>query len=293
MASWNGRRVAALLGGGLLAVALVGLAVLYGWSEYELRRDWGIALAPPPPLPGDAAALERGRRLAVYAGCYAGCHGATVEGRVWADHWAFARFTSPNLTVALRDYDDAELVRLLRHGVRRDGSTAFTMPVAQFRHFTDADLGALIAFLRSLPPVEGGPPHRRSLGPLGRLGLVRRDGVYPSVEDVDPAVPLAGERPPATPLERGRYLAMTGCPECHGPSLDGYPGDVAPPLVIVAAYSHAEFAALMRTGLAKGGREVSLMSEVARKRFAQLSDAEIAELYLYLRARAGLPPDPG
>lgn len=274
--------------GAVAAAVLASGGAVYIASERMLRR---AEEGPLPALQLAAApeSLERGRRLATFAGCYAGCHGDTVEGEVWSDSWLTARLTAPNLTQVMHEYGDAEFVRLMRNGVRRDGTTAFVMPAVQFRHFTDADLGALAAFLRSLPPAEG-PPYRRSLGPLGRLGLLTGE-VYPSADDVDPDVPPAGSTPPATPLERGRYLAMTGCPECHGPGLDGWPGDAAPPLAIVAAYGRDEFHTLLRTGLAKGGREVGLMSRVARVRMTVLTDDEVDELYDYLRVRAGLSPE--
>lgn len=280
------RRILARLLAGLAGAAILAGAGLYAASERILRRSHDLPLRPIA-LPSDPASLELGQRRATLTGCFAGCHGDTAEGQVWSDDWLTARFTAPNLTQVIHDYGDAELARLLRHGVRADGTTAFVMPAVQFRHLTDEDLGAILAFLKTLPPIEG-PVYRRGLGPLGRLGLLRGQ-VYPSVDDVDPAVPLAGTPPPATPLERGRYIAMITCPECHGPDLEGWPGDVAPPLAIVAAYGRDEFHRLMREGLAKGGREVGLMTRVGRIRTVTLTDQEVDELYDYLRSRTELP----
>ena len=42
----------------------------------------------------------------------------------------------------------------------------------------------------------------------------------------------------------------------------------------------------MRTGKAAGNREIGLMSTVARGRFSQLTDAEVAAVHGYLRALA-------
>jgi mono/diheme cytochrome c family protein len=74
--------------------------------------------------------------------------------------------------------------------------------------------------------------------------------------------------------------------ECHGPQLKGDGPAKAPDLAIAAAYDPSDFATLLRTGQAAGGRELGLMSASARIRFADLSDAEIAALHAYLKARA-------
>jgi hypothetical protein len=63
-------------------------------------------------------------------------------------------------------------------------------------------------------------------------------------------------------------------------------GQKAPDLRIAAAYSAEDFTRLLRTGQALGGRELSLMSRVARSRFRHLTDGEIHDLRSYLLARA-------
>jgi hypothetical protein len=56
--------------------------------------------------------------------------------------------------------------------------------------------------------------------------------------------------------------------------------------MIAASYDPADFERLLRTGKAAGNRELRLMSASSRIRFATLSDAEIAALHGYLKARA-------
>lgn len=269
---------------GVFAGMLVAAAGVYLASEYRLRRQHE---APPEAirLPAGAAALEYGRLRATLVGCYGygGCHGRYAEGHSWVDEPGLARLSTPNLTQVLPTYSDAELVRLLRYGIRRDGTTAIDMPSYMFYHLDDADLAGVIAFMRSLPPRPG-LERVREFGWRGRWQLVT--GRWnTSVADVDRALQRAGDLPRATPVERGRYLAMIACPECHGPALEGHPGDT-PPLTIVAAYSFEEFTTLMRTGIARGGRDVRLMSEVGSTRTPALTDAEVADLYAFLRSRA-------
>ena len=45
----------------------------------------------------------------------------------------------------------------------------------------------------------------------------------------------------------------------------------------------------MRTGKPVSGKELRLMSGVARGRFAHFTDREVAELYAYLKVRAERP----
>ena len=89
-------------------------------------------------------------------------------------------------------------------------------------------------------------------------------------------------------LAKGEYLAMTMCTECHGANLKGVDegGFITPNLTIAAAYKFEDFAHLMKTGEASGGREVCLMTEVAESRFSYLFDEEVTALYAFLVARA-------
>jgi cytochrome c553 len=240
-------------------------------------------------VPADAAAREQGRLRARLVGCYNGCHGPEAEGKTWVDEPGLAHITAPNLTRLIPQYTDAELARLLRYGVRRDGTTAIDMPSYMFYHLSEGDLGALIAFMRSLPAREG-PKRERTFSWKGRLELLI--GEWPtSAGDVDRSRQRVGAQPATTSTERGRYIAMITCPECHGPDLEGYPGDT-PPLLIVAAYSFEEFTTLMRTGVAKGGRDAGLMSYIGRTRTPTLTDQEVADLYAFLRSRVTTGPGP-
>ena len=82
----------------------------------------------------------------------------------------------------------------------------------------------------------------------------------------------------------GRHIAASTCSECHGADLSG--GGDTPDLMMAAAYDLPDFRHLMRTGKAAGGRELRMMSGVARSRFSRFTDAEIDALHAYLKARA-------
>jgi mono/diheme cytochrome c family protein len=236
----------------------------------------GVTGATGAASPAD---VGEGERLARILGCYGGCHGTTLEGGLFFDEPRVARVTAPNLTLAVREHTEAELERVIRRGVRRDGRSVFAMPSPMFSHLADDDYVRLVAFLRSQPVLDG-PTAAFVLGPMGRLGVAL--GQFPPL-----ATHAAASSPARAPrddaLAWGRYVALTVCSECHGPDLRGGGGDGGPPdLRMAAAFSEEAWFALMRTGRGLGDRELGLMGRVALSRFQYLTDDEIRALHAYL-----------
>ena len=283
VAKWIGFTLA-----GLAALLVVAAAVLYVASERVVHRKYDVPLVAVA-VPTHAAAVAEGQRLATIRGCN-GCHGESMTGDVFFDEPNVARVVAPNLTSIVPTYSDAELARLLRHGVRANGESVFGMPSDMFHGLSDADLGRIIAFLRTLRPVDG-MEYDVSLGPMGRLGVVLGE-FPPRASLIDHTAPPAPAPLPGDTLGHGAYLARTVCTECHGADLGGNERGI-PPLTIASAYSPGDFVRLMRTGRGLGDRELGLMSSVARGRFRHFTDAEIAALHAYLMtlgqtsARAG------
>ena len=265
--------------GSVAALAIVAYAAVYLLSERVLLRTYAVP-AVALSIPTDPASIIEGRRLATVRGCFGGCHGKQAEGAVMFDQPMIGRIVAPNLVAAVHKHSDAELAAIIRNGVRPGGHSVFVMPAEAYVLLTDDDLGRIIAFLRSLPVVEG-PGPSVSLGPLGRIG-VASGRFKPAAELIAETVPP----PEATSEEavRGRYLARTTCAECHGTSLDGEsnPDFTSPSLRLVAAYSPEGFKQLMREGVALGGRHLRTMSPWARQHLSHLTDSEIAALYSYL-----------
>jgi cytochrome c553 len=168
------------------------------------------------------------------------------------------------------------------------------MPSYNFKNLSDDDIVALIAFLQSAPVVEKELPAPRLSWSL-RWTIAR--GAEPHMAElvaVMPALRLGAGNDPQ--LRRGEYFAMTACNECHGFDLRGgwQFGPGTPDLAIVAAYTPDDFRRLLREGIAIGERnELRMMSAVARDRFAELSDEEIADLYAFLRSLASEPVPAG
>lgn len=271
--------------GGLVVAALGFVGWLYGASEAQMRRY------PKPPAfvaetPTDPATLAHGAVLATRLGC-AGCHGEDFGGDAMGGDLLNGKTYPANLTTFVRAHDIAAFEAAVRHGIDPKGRGYWSMPSTGFVHVTDADIAALYGYISSLPVSPKKTP-RSTLGPMPRIAVAMgEDGPVPKyIPLMQPLAHATGD----AQLQRGEYLAMTACSECHGPTLSGdnpWDGPDGPPdLMIAASYGEADFRTLMRDGKGVGDRELRLMSGVARARFKGMSDAEIADLHAYLKDRA-------
>jgi cytochrome c553 len=246
-----------------------------------------VTLARPQAA---ATGAPRGERLARVLGC-TGCHGDDLTGYEWFEDPRIAVLYTSNLTRAVPLYSGIALERALRSGVRHDGSALWGMPSELFRHLSEADMTALIAWLRTLRPAGIAHP-RMVLGPIGRRQVAQGE-----IKSTPQYVREDGDRWPARldgRHEWARYMTRATCAECHGIDLAGpaepEPGPGAPPdLAIVGAYSRDQFRHLLRTGVPPSGRDLRLMSQVSRGRFAHLTEREVDAIYDYLVARASRP----
>ena len=274
---WTGFVVA-----GIALVALLVASWVYLASEREFNRRYEVAESPPLVIPTDPADIEEGRRLAHVTGC-THCHAENLGGAVPVDIPNVVRFVAPNVTAALPGYSDAELETLLRKGVRRDGTSVFFMPAAMLQHLDDQDVGRIIAWLRTMPRVEG-IHGQTEVRPLGRFIIAKGD--FKSSAQYALEAPPAVATTASDSINRGRYLVMGACTECHGQDLNGEELAKAPPLTVAKNYSAEDFSKLMHEGVALGGRETELMSPTARARFASFTPAETAAVYQFLKSRS-------
>ncbi len=264
--------------GGLAALVVCAAVAILLVSRSKLNKTYDVPLTEIA-VPADSGSVALGRRLAAIRGC-PGCHGADLGGQVLVDEPLLGRFSAADLTRVAAKYTNAELERAIRHGVKSDGHSVLGMPSAMFYDLSDADLGAVIAFLRSQPRVDRMLPMNR-IGALGHFGLAL--GKYiPEAAAIDHEAVRLPASARSDQVAYGRYLARTSCTECHGMDLRGSPRGT-PGLAVAAAYSADDFVRLMRTGVPLSGRQLRLMTEVARDRFANFTAAELAALHAYLK----------
>jgi len=268
-----------------IAVAALALAACDRQDEDRPRVDIKpAAIAYDGATTTDRAALiAHGERLTKVLGCR-GCHGDNLQGEKFADEPGFGAIHASNLTIALQAYNDAGIENVLRRGKRPDGSDLWAMPSEMYQYLGEQDMVALVAYLRSLSPAgKAMPPPRIETGWRAEIasGKYKNSAGYIAEERGVVPIELGAAH------SRARMIAMTACTECHAAQLEGR--DDTPNLDIVGAYSAEQFATLMRTGKPVGGRELRMMSGVARGRFAHFTDREVAELYAYLKARVDRP----
>jgi mono/diheme cytochrome c family protein len=269
---------------GLIVVLVVALILV---SQARQRKSYRIEMAPVAAT-SDSASLERGRHLVTTVSACGDCHGADLGGKTLIDSPVMGRFIAGNLTAGQGglgpDYSDLDLARAIRHGVGRDGRSLRFMPSDAYQAFSDQDLAAVVAYIRSVPPIDRVHPATR-IGPLARVLHIFGFPLL-SAEKVDhgrrPAAPQA-----AVTAEYGEYLAnVSGCRSCHGPALAGGsgPGPNITPAVI-GSWSEADFGHVVREGRRPDGRQ--LKEEMPWKAYARMTDEEIAALWLYVKS---VPP---
>ena len=267
---------------GIVAVSFIAIVVVvmiyaYSASEREFARQYKVAETLSVSLPTDAAEIEEGHRLAHITGC-THCHGANLAEPNAIDIPGIARFVPPNISQIVPTTSDAQLVGLLRRGVKIDGTSAWLMPAEMFRHLHDEDVARILAWVRTVP-ASGEVAGKTSIHLMGRA-LVAMNQIKPVARQIDEA---KGE--PAIPPGRGAYLVMNACSECHGQDLNGVPMANAPSLVVVKGYSAEQFARLMHDGVGVGEREFELMTPTAKARFSHLTVDEVQAVYEFLQSR--------
>jgi mono/diheme cytochrome c family protein len=231
----------------------------------------------------EAAKIAHGKRLAVVLDC-TGCHGTNLQGTNLVDKPENGPMYAPNISLLLGKYSDAELDRLIRHGVPRDNREFWFMPVESYQFLSDADLAALIAYLRTVKP--GG----KSLPPFAFNRVEQKDVEQGLMGDAKVQIAKYRDHSPVDlgPQHAwGRYMAETTCTACHNNALQGWT-NFTPNLDIAGAYSKSELTRLLTTGMSKTGKDVG-MSKVARRQFSHLTPRERAAIVDYILARANRP----
>jgi mono/diheme cytochrome c family protein len=121
---------------------------------------------------------------------------------------------SQDKETGLGDWTDQQIHDAMTKGIRRDGSRILpVMPYEKYSGMAQADLQALIAYLRTIKPVKKATPELKTWAPFARsVGtpiFLRIFGRFSN----------APNQAPANGVERGRYLVdhVSLCGDCHTP----------------------------------------------------------------------------
>lgn len=285
---------------GLAGIIVLAVAAIYLISGARLGKHWDIT-PESVAIPTDSASIARGAHVAMIRGCR-GCHTENLSGGTFLDAPIIAQLWARNLTPgkggAGAYYTNADWVRSIRHGVRPDGSALLFMPAQDFNGLNDRDLGALIAWVKTVPPVDTAYPKDR-VGFLGRVLYLA--GALPLVpaEVIHHTAPRPADVPEGETVAYGRYLA-SACSDCHGSGFSGGKVPGAPPGMLparnltpdstsgIGKWSLADFREAIRTGKLPDGVQIDTIAMPIRES-AQLNPIESSALFRYFMSLPAKP----
>ncbi len=279
----------------VLVLAIVAGLAGFAWFGSEAKKNRVIAVnVAPVAIAIDAEGIARGKYLYESRGC-GDCHGRDGAGRIVIDDGSGFLVRAPNISSAVGTVATAlgplDWVRLLRHGVKPNGKPVLIMPSEDYARMTDADLGMLIGYVKTLPPVEGHVPEIRL--PMVVRFLYASGAIRDAAEKIDHTLPPPQPVAATDLVASGDYVAHS-CRGCHNAALSGGPIPGGPPDWPAAANltpgpgsamvhypSEADFAAMLKTGKRPDGSAVSPVMPFDSLK--ELDAADVAGLYAFIR----------
>ena len=112
----------------------------------------------------------------------------------------YSKNITSDTATGIGNWTDAELIRAITQGISRNGDSLFPlMPYDHFNKLAKQDILDIVAFIRTLPPIENKVPARQLMGPISAF--------YVSL----PNTIEQNKKPsPSDKVEYGKYLAVSG-----------------------------------------------------------------------------------
>lgn len=277
--------------------------------------NWGDLLGPQAPntavtAPATEAEIEQGRYLALAGNCMA-CH-TTRGGTPFAGgrriDTPFGGVYSSNLTpdpeTGLGRWTAQDFWQAMHRGRSKDGR--LLTPAFPYNHtsvITRQDSDAILAWLRTLPPVVQAQPAHNLVWPVGTqpaLAVWRSLFFEPS--------PFQVNKAQTAEWNRGAYLVqgLGHCAACHSPrnalGASGAVNDLSGGLMPVvnwyapdltrdtesgmASTPLAEIVQLLRTGASNTAQTSGPMGEVVQHSLQHLNETDLQAMAVYLQSRA-------
>ena len=150
----------------------------------------------------------------------------------------YGKNITPDSATGVGTWTDAELIRAITQGISKNGDTLFPlMPYPHFNRMAKDDLMSIIAYMRTLKPINNQIPPRQLMVPIA--------AVYPA-QHLQPSIDSNRRPDPTDTVNYGGYLVMMAdCGTCHspltqhGPDMSrmfagGYPFDLGTNIVVSA-----------------------------------------------------------
>lgn len=287
---------------GIVLGSLIGLVLLAGVTLYFVGVSRSNKVYDFPAsgivVPTDAESIARGRHIAEVT-CL-GCHGKDLGGiSPFFAMEGVVSMDSVNLTSGEGGigsvYTDEDFVRAIRHGINREGKANSMPPVPYFQYMSDEDLGAVIAYVRSVPPVDHATKPFQA-EPLGYILFAAGMFGDQAVDIVSHQNNIPAPEPGVT-VEYGEYmLRISACQDCHGVDLAGGaypdPGIVYPvpnitPGSEVGNWTEEQFLTTIRTRTNPDGRGLN-STLMPFDDINNLTDDELKAIFLYLQSLPAL-----
>ena len=204
--------------GAAILIVLIGVIYLnLSYPNVELENDFRVISSPEQ--------IERGKYLANHVAVCMDCHserdwkkysGPIAHGTlgkggdIFPEEAGFqGTFHAKNITPAtLSDWSDAEIYRAFTSGQTKDNEPIFPlMPYLSYGKMDIQDAKAIIAYIRSLEPIENDIPNSEPSFPFS---LIMRTIPMPASPTKRPN--------PADSIAYGKYMTtMAACADCHTP----------------------------------------------------------------------------
>jgi mono/diheme cytochrome c family protein len=213
----------------------------------------------------------------------------------------YTKNLTPDSTTGIGQYTDAEIGRILRYSVKKNGEAV--LPFMPFQNMSDEDLTAVISYLRSLKPVANAVPEH-SYNVVGNV--IKAFMIKPSA----PTEPIQTYVPEDSTAEYGKHMVMAvaNCNECHT-RRDGIGNYVGAPLAGGTVFKEEGKPTLVTPNLTPhpSGRLFNWSEEDFIRRFrmgrtikhshmpwesyGRMSDTELKAIYNYLRTVEAHPTE--
>jgi cytochrome c5 len=279
--------------GSLISLVIVAGVVMVLIGNARLNKTYDF---PPSNLsiPTDEASIAYGKHR-VDTLCQ-GCHGEDLGGiEKWFNADPLGTIDSANLTageggIGQEFTSDEDYVRAIRHGIDPEGKPIFMPAVVSTANLSDEDLGAIIAYLKTVPPVDH-KTNGHNFKPLAKILLVA--GILPTLpvevisHDIHVTAPERGAS-----VEYGEYLVNTNdCRLCHGSEMAGGPFPDPTVKIItpnitpggeVGFWKEDEFINTIRTGVTPGGHQLN--EHMPWETYKLFTDDELKAIYMFLQS---------